>query len=62
VTWAVLIAVGLFLWIVVRAVRRAPDRGPVLQGSDPAPAAPPTSADARGAVNRHSWMLGGSGP
>jgi len=61
-TWVALVAVALFLWMVVRAARTAPgDEHAVLRGNDPAPAAPMTGSDARGAVNRHSWMLGGGG-
>ena len=61
-TWIVVVAMGLFLWAMARAVRGGPaGEHTGLRGNDPAPADDVTAADARGAVNRHSWMLGGGG-
>jgi hypothetical protein len=58
---AVVTAAVLFVVGVVLALRRPPHEGPLLEGNDPARTGAPTAADARGAVNRSSWMLGGGG-
>ncbi|MCZ2830956.1 hypothetical protein O2W14_19110 [Modestobacter sp. VKM Ac-2986] len=58
----VLLALGVLVGCAVRASdRRAPDDHVGLEGNDPARPGAVHPADARGAVNRNSWMLGGGG-
>ena len=57
----VLLLSALFLVGAVFALRRPSRTGERLDGNDPARADVVTDADARGAVNRNSWMLGGGG-
>ena len=57
----VLLLAGLFLVGAVFAFRTPSRTGPRLDGNDPARAGAVADADARGAVNRNSWMLGGGG-
>ncbi|MGY5884332.1 hypothetical protein [Modestobacter lacusdianchii] len=57
VVLAVLVTVAAVVWLR----RPARDEGPRLMGNDPAPYDDPAQADARGAVNKNSWMLGGGG-
>lgn len=55
----VLALVGIGALVLIRAVRRR--RQGWYAPSGGATSAEPRSADARGAVNRNSWMLGGGG-
>jgi hypothetical protein len=57
----VLLVSGLFLVGAVIALRAPSRTGALLDGNDPARADVAADADARGAVNRNSWMLGGGG-
>ena len=61
----VVVALTVVLVVVLaggRALRgRATDDRRGLDGNDPARPGAVDPADARGAVNRHSWMLGGGG-
>ena len=47
--------------LVVRGLRRRRDGWYDHDGATARSADPAAPADARGAVNRHSWMLGGGG-
>ncbi|MCZ2835889.1 hypothetical protein [Modestobacter sp. VKM Ac-2985] len=58
-----LVVIGVLLLVLVGLGVRASTRGDAAgrNGNDPARPDDPAAPDARGAVNRSSWMLGGGG-
>lgn len=58
-----LVGIGLALLVLVGLGVRSSGRGDAagLDGNDPARPGDPAGPDARGAVNKSSWMLGGGG-
>jgi hypothetical protein len=59
---AVVLLRGVLVLVSAVLALRTPSRtGPRLDGNDPTRADAVADADARGAVNRNSWMLGGEG-